>query len=158
MTAPSVVLPSDDLPPPRLGVGVYILDPAGRVLLRHRTSKHGAGTWAPPGGHVEFGEDPIESAAREVAEEVGITLPLESLRFIGYTNDLFPDTNKHYVTFGFVARVADPGLARNMEPDKCDDIQWVDPTDWPDNLFPSVQNFVDQSGGRPKVSARLLAA
>ncbi len=53
-----------------------------RVLLR-RHDKHGY--WLSIGGHIELGEDPIEAAHREIAEEVGLTV-----RLIGtttYTGD-----------------------------------------------------------------------
>jgi len=38
------------------------------LLADHRTS----GLWLPPGGHVEPGEDPVETAHREAREELGI--------------------------------------------------------------------------------------
>jgi len=48
---------------------------AGRVLLLERApGLRGAGFWAPPGGHLEAGEAPLEAACRECAEELGLAL------------------------------------------------------------------------------------
>ncbi|MFB4296873.1 NUDIX hydrolase [Actinomadura sp. NTSP31] len=63
----------------RPAAGVAALDGAGRVLLiwRHRFIT-GAWGWEIPGGRVEDGEDPAESAARELVEETGYRAgPLE---------------------------------------------------------------------------------
>ena len=46
----------------------------GRVLLAERTARQiAAGFWELPGGKIELGETPSEAAARELAEEIGIT-------------------------------------------------------------------------------------
>lgn len=48
---------------------------AGRVqevLLGLRVRTTGAGLWSLPGGHVERNESPIETARRELMEEVGL--------------------------------------------------------------------------------------
>lgn len=50
----------------------------GRVLMLQRSldpDDPAAGTWEFPGGHVEDGEDPLEAARREWAEETGAELP-----------------------------------------------------------------------------------
>ncbi|MED5444350.1 MAG: NUDIX hydrolase [Pseudomonadales bacterium] len=53
---------------------------AGRVLLLERAAGlRGAGFWAPPGGHLETGESPLEAVCRECAEELGLALPQERL-------------------------------------------------------------------------------
>jgi 8-oxo-dGTP pyrophosphatase MutT (NUDIX family) len=49
---------------------VVPVDAAGNVLLVDHIN---AGLWLPPGGHVEPGEHPHDTAVREVAEELGLT-------------------------------------------------------------------------------------
>ena len=99
----------------RVGVGVWIFNPSGQVLMGQRLSKHGNGTWAPPGGHLEFGETPVMTAIREVMEETGLDISMESIQEFAWTNDIYPD--KHYVTIHL--RVNNfVGAPKIMEPDK----------------------------------------
>ncbi len=55
-------------------------DAAALVLTRRssRLKKH-AGQWALPGGSIDPGETPEQTALRELEEEVGVRLPLESV-------------------------------------------------------------------------------
>lgn len=79
----------------RVGVGV-LLWKEGKVVLIKRTGTYGTSTWAPPGGHVEFGESVLETARRETAEEVGIDVV--NLEILGFTEDFTPTYNTHYIT------------------------------------------------------------
>ncbi len=54
---------------PRVGVAVLI-SRGKQVLLLKRKGVLGAGSWAPPGGHLDFGESPEECAIREAKEEI----------------------------------------------------------------------------------------
>jgi 8-oxo-dGTP diphosphatase len=57
-----------------IDVAVNILrDADGRVLVAERTERQiSAGFWELPGGKVDPGETPIQAAARELAEEIGV--------------------------------------------------------------------------------------
>ena len=80
---------------PKIGVAALITR-SHQVLLIQRKGPHGTGTWSTPGGHLELGEDPQQCAIRETREEVG--LEVSGVRFIGVTNDIFPESGKHYIT------------------------------------------------------------
>lgn len=55
------------------GCGVLAFDGAGRLLLvRH--SYHQPDRWLLPGGGLAAGEDPVDTAARELLEETGCPL------------------------------------------------------------------------------------
>ncbi len=64
---------SMEKPIAKVGVGVLI-NKDGKILLIKRRGSHGEGTWAPPGGHIDFGERVIDCAEREVKEETGLEI------------------------------------------------------------------------------------
>ncbi|PWY81983.1 hypothetical protein BO70DRAFT_315497 [Aspergillus heteromorphus CBS 117.55] len=109
---------------PRIGVGVFVLNPQGQFILGRRQGSHGSGTWALPGGHLELNESFEECAAREVQEETG--LEVKDIRFLTATNDIMKAEGKHYVTI-FVGCVLQDGSAEPMimEPEKCSKWEWV---------------------------------
>ena len=51
-----------------------IVEPSGRFLAGRRKHPSGEGLYACPGGHLEFGETPVQAAVREAYEETGIKL------------------------------------------------------------------------------------
>jgi mutator protein MutT len=56
-------------------VAAAVVDTAGRVLIAQRPAgKHMAGGWEFPGGKLEPGEERLAGLARELREELGITL------------------------------------------------------------------------------------
>ncbi len=54
----------------RAGVGLVVIDADGRVLGLERCDV--PGSWQLPQGGIESGEEPLDAARRELAEETGI--------------------------------------------------------------------------------------
>lgn len=124
---------------PRIGVAVFVVR-EGRILLGQRLGRFGTGTWALPGGHLEFGESIEDCGRRETREETG--LELGALRTGPYSNNVFVDEQAHYVTLFLIAQdvVGEPQV---LEPDKCRQWQWFDWSALPSPLFPSLRSLVD---------------
>ena len=120
----------------RVGIGV-IIRKNGKILLWKRLSKHWEGTRAPPWGHLEFHETPIEWAKRETMEETGITI--KNAKIIGFTNDIYID--KHYITI-IVLSDYDQWEAKTLEPDKCEKREWISREDFPNPRFLSMDNLI----------------
>ena len=64
---------------PKVGVGVLLVED-GLVLLVRRGVEPEKGKWSIPAGYVDHGEDPRETAAREVLEETGLVVSVDRLQ------------------------------------------------------------------------------
>ena len=128
---------------PRVGVGVIVVRD-GRVLLGRRLGAHGAGTWSPPGGHLEFGETPEDGARRELAEETGLVA--REVAPGPWVSNVFPEVGRHYVTL--ITVVSADGEPRRVEPERCAGWHWFGWDDLPEPLFAPAAS-VHASGWRP---------
>jgi 8-oxo-dGTP diphosphatase len=71
-----------------LVVAAAIRDGEGRILLQQRPpGKPMAGLWEFPGGKIERGESPEAALARELHEELGITLSVKDLSTIAFASE-----------------------------------------------------------------------
>jgi len=68
---------------PVLAVGALIENESGELLLVRRAREPGKGKWGLPGGFVDAGESAEQATAREVHEEVGITIEEFDYMFSG---------------------------------------------------------------------------
>lgn len=126
----------------RVGVGIWVTNYWNQLLLGKRLSEHGNGTWAPPGGHLEYAETPLHCAVRELEEETGIKVSQKNFISMGFTNDVF-GFGKHYVTLHYFI----PGINTRpeiREPNKCAEWQWFDYDKLPNNLFLPARNLLNQ--------------
>ncbi|CAH1253016.1 NUDT15 [Branchiostoma lanceolatum] len=128
---------------PKVGVGVLVTSHRhpGCVIVGKRKGAAGSGTYALPGGHLEFGEEWAECASREVLEETG--LKLKNIRFATAVNGIKLSENYHYVTIFMQAEVDTSHQEEpvNLEPDKCEGWDWYAWDKFPDHdqLFRPLQ-------------------
>ncbi len=108
-----------DYRPGHFTASAFVLHPdGGRILLIHHAK---LGIWVQPGGHVDPGDDSIiGAAAREVAEETGVTelepvisglIDVDIHEFAGHGDQ--PRHLHHDLRFAFVA--GDEALAPTSE-------------------------------------------
>jgi 8-oxo-dGTP diphosphatase len=126
---------------PHVGVAVIVVKD-GKVLLGKRKNSHGAGTWQFPGGHLEFNESIEACARREVFEETGIKI--KNIRLGPYTNDIFHEEQKHYITLFVIAKY-DSGRLTLKEPEKCDAWNWFEWSHLPEPSFLPILNLQKQN-------------
>ncbi|PIW36504.1 MAG: DNA mismatch repair protein MutT [Candidatus Kerfeldbacteria bacterium CG15_BIG_FIL_POST_REV_8_21_14_020_45_12] len=114
---------SNDYHLPRVAAGALILNNVGEVLLllRSKNCRNDQGLWSLPGGKLEFGERLTDAVRREVKEEVD--LELIKIKQIGYVDHILDDGSQHWVPQIFLCTQF-IGTARNVEPDKCDELGW----------------------------------
>ncbi|HPC47156.1 MAG TPA: NUDIX domain-containing protein [Deltaproteobacteria bacterium] len=89
-------------------VAGIIEDDTGRVLLVERATEPAKGALDLPGGFVEPGETAEEALAREVREELDLSLRRDSLRYLGS----FPNT---YAYAGVTYWTLDAAFACTVE-------------------------------------------
>ena len=58
---------------------VVLIEKDGQVLLGRRSGSYGAGKWGLPQGFIEFDEDFLTGAIREVKEETGLDVEIRSI-------------------------------------------------------------------------------
>lgn len=114
---------------PVVGIGVLILKD-GKVLLGKRKGSHGAGTYAFPGGHLEYRESFEECARRETTEETGLVINNIRFNFVG--NELHPE--KHVTHISFIADWEN-GEPLLLEPNKCEGWGWYELNNLPEPMF-----------------------
>ena len=126
---------------PKVGVSV-ILKYNNKVLVGKRKGSHGDGTWAFPGGHLEYSENIEECAKRELLEETNINVSTYTPINLGYTNDVFVKENKHYITLYLQYNIDKQIEPELMEPNKCYEWKWFDIKNIPKPYFIPLYNFL----------------
>jgi 8-oxo-dGTP pyrophosphatase MutT (NUDIX family) len=121
-----------------------ILERDGKILLVRRfNTGYADGQYQMPSGHVEPDEYPIEAAAREVKEEVGVDVAIADLEFVHASyriNKL--DQAGDYVDFFFKTKKWS-GIPANQEPNKCDEVAWFSWDKLPMNTVPVVKDILE---------------
>ena len=111
----------------------------GQILLSRRfNTGYADGQYSVPAGHLDGGETVMDAAAREAKEEVGIKLEADDMTFSTVMHRMEGNKEDERVDF-FVHVHQWQGEPFNAEPDKCDDLCWVDINQLPVNVVPYVR-------------------
>jgi 8-oxo-dGTP diphosphatase len=135
----TTIMPEQHRPSARVGVSVLVRR-GDELLLEKCAHIHGAGTWGPPGGHIDFGETPEQTAQRETLEETGVAIT--GLSFLGVTNDVFEAEQKHYITLWFDA-VYQSGEAECKVPEEESEVGWFRHNNLPQPLFLPLRHLLE---------------
>lgn len=123
---------------PSVGVGIVVVSGEETLLIRRRNA-HGRGTWSTPGGYLDWGEAPDACALRELREETNVSA--ESASFLALTNDVFPETDRHFITIWMVAHV--PANRRAITPsEEVAEAGWFRFDRLPEPRFVCFENLV----------------
>jgi 8-oxo-dGTP diphosphatase len=138
-----------DSPPQHLCVYFALIDDASRsVLLIHHVK---AQMWLPPGGHVDEGEDPRDTAQREAMEELGIDArfhpvlgPGDEAFFLSITKT--GDEPPHVDVTVWFAFACAQGETLRPDPREISAIRWVgldEAVDWGADCYdPQMGRFI----------------
>lgn len=123
-------------------VAVYlVLVQDNKVLLLQRANTgFEDGNYSVPAGHVENNESVTDALAREVKEEIGITIQKNDIQFLN-VNHRKSDRDKPYLDFFFTTS-SWQGEITNCEPHKCDHLAWYDLEHMPENMTDFVKRII----------------
>jgi 8-oxo-dGTP diphosphatase len=105
------------------------------LLLRRFNTGYADGQYSVPAGHLDGGETVIDAAGREALEEVGVQIDPQDIHFSSVMHRLNGDERVDF----FLHIVQWDGEPLNCEPDKCDELLWVDVDAMPSNTIPYIR-------------------
>jgi 8-oxo-dGTP diphosphatase len=121
-----------------VGVQCFVVSDS-HILLGHRASGFGAGTWGLPGGHLEQGETIAEAAARELEEETGLVARKMKVAAIG---DPIKENNYH-LQIGMLVEVWEGELSIT-DPGEIDELCFFPLNDLPSELLISSAYIIEK--------------
>ncbi|WP_416728681.1 NUDIX hydrolase [Fictibacillus sp. JL2B1089] len=91
-----------------------------KFLIIKENKPNALNKWTFPGGHIEYGEDILFAAKREVKEETGLDIEL-----VGTTGvyNFISSTNNQVILFHFIGEVIDGHI--NLEEEGITESKWI---------------------------------
>ena len=108
------------------------------LMLRRFNTGYADGQYSVPAGHLDGGETVRAAAAREAKEEVGVKIEADGMTFSTVMHRIEDDERVDF----FVQVHKWDGEPFNAEPDKCDDLRWVEIDQLPENTVPYVRQAI----------------
>lgn len=125
-----------------VGTSVIVVQD-GMILLQKRAD---TGDWGYPGGYLEPGETPEQSAARELLEETGLVANhLELYGAFGGETRHFTYPNGHEVYVVDVVYICTDFTPSGASPDdEVLEVRWFHFSDLPEKISPSTKDIIEQ--------------
>ncbi|HET6924901.1 MAG TPA: NUDIX domain-containing protein [Candidatus Saccharimonadales bacterium] len=122
----------------------YVIMRRGKevLLIRRAYTGYFDGYYSFPSGHIDGGESAKTAAIREAKEEVGVVIKPEDLRFVHVMHRIAEEGDHERVDFAFETTEWQ-GEPTNVEPDKCDDVQWFPLDALPDTIVPLAREMLE---------------
>ncbi len=108
------------------------------LMLRRFNTGYADGQYSLPAGHLDGGESVMAAAAREAAEEIGVRLDAQDMTFSTVMHRIEGDERVDF--FIHVHQWA--GEPFNAEPEKCDDLRWINVEALPENTVAYVRQAI----------------
>jgi NADH pyrophosphatase NudC (nudix superfamily) len=116
---------------------VVLIEKDGMILLGKRLGRYGRGKWCIPGGYIEYEEDFLTAAHREIKEETGLNIQVKSILSVA-SNYLSPEL--HTLVVVLLAHVAG-GSAKAG--DDIEELRWfMHNNPLPEMAFPADRNLI----------------
>lgn len=110
------------------------------LLLRRFQTGYEDGNYGLVAGHVDGEETMKQALAREVKEEIGVLLDPSKLELVLTMHRWCGDHER--IDLFFTAEQWS-GEIKNMEPDRCDDLQWFPLDQLPDNTITYIRTAIE---------------
>jgi 8-oxo-dGTP diphosphatase len=112
-----------------------------KILLQRRfQTGFMDGFYGVPAGHLDGNETARAGCAREIKEEIGITIEPEDLTVVHVMHR--KASNDERIDF-FMTAQSYTGEVTNCEPHKCDDLRWFELNALPENMVEYVKVAIE---------------
>ena len=112
------------------------------LLLRRFNTGYEDGSYSLPAGHVDEGENFTMCVIRETKEEIGVLIKPEDVKVVHIMHrDSGTHENNERIDVFFIARKWQ-GKIINKEPTKCDNLEWFDVDNLPENVIPYIKQAI----------------
>ncbi|NJC97372.1 MAG: NUDIX hydrolase [Anaerolineales bacterium] len=108
------------------------------LLARRLNTGYRDGEYSVPAGHLDGNETVIAAGVREAKEEIGVDIEPGDMSFSSVMHRIEGDERVDF----FVQVHKWQGEIVNAEPDKCDDLRWVDVDRLPEDTIPYVRRAI----------------
>jgi len=121
-----------------------ILEKESKILFIRRCNTGFAdGLYTFPSGKVNKNESFTQAAIRETFEEVNVNIKASDLSSVHIMFEKRENEDDNWIHHFFLATKWS-GEVQNMEPHKCDDVQWFDVRNLPNSILPFVRDAIEK--------------